>query len=37
MERLAKRDLTTDIPGTDRRDEVGVMAGAVLVFKEAME
>ena len=37
MERLAKGDLATDIPGIARRDEVGVMAGAVLVFKQAME
>ena len=36
MERLARGDLETAIPGTDRRDEVGGMAGAVLVFKESM-
>jgi methyl-accepting chemotaxis protein len=36
MERLAKGDLATDIPGTERRDEVGSMAGAVLVFKDGM-
>ncbi len=36
MERLAKGDLATAIPGTDRRDEVGAMAAAVLVFKDSM-
>jgi methyl-accepting chemotaxis protein len=36
MGRLAKGDLTTVIPGTHRRDEVGQMAGAVLVFKDGM-
>jgi len=36
MERLAKGDLATVVPGTDRRDEVGGMAGAVLVFKDSM-
>ena len=36
MERLAKGDLTTVVPGTDRRDEIGGMAGAVLVFKDGM-
>jgi methyl-accepting chemotaxis protein len=36
MERLAKGDLTTEVPGTHRGDEVGDMAGAVLVFKESM-
>jgi methyl-accepting chemotaxis protein len=34
MERLAKGELTVDIPGTDRRDEVGSMASALLVFKD---
>jgi methyl-accepting chemotaxis protein len=28
--------LLTDIPGTTRRDEVGAMAGAALVFKDHM-
>ncbi|HEY0182104.1 MAG TPA: cache domain-containing protein [Rhodopila sp.] len=37
MDRLAKGDIATVIPGTDRRDEVGGMAGAVLVFKLHME
>jgi methyl-accepting chemotaxis protein len=36
MEQLAHGDLTTTIPGTRRGDEVGGMAGAVLVFKEHM-
>ena len=36
MERLAQGDLSTAVPGSDRRDEVGGMAAAVLVFKETM-
>ncbi len=36
MEHLARGELTTQVPGTGRRDEVGGMAGAVLVFKEQM-
>ncbi|MDR3538309.1 MAG: methyl-accepting chemotaxis protein [Acetobacteraceae bacterium] len=36
MDRLAKGDLAAVVPGTDRRDEVGGMAGAVLVFKDSM-
>jgi methyl-accepting chemotaxis protein len=36
MDRLASGDLATMVPGTDRRDEIGGMAGAVLVFKEHM-
>ena len=36
MERLAKGDMSTAIPGTTRGDEVGAMAGSVLVFKEHM-
>ena len=36
MDRLAKGDLTTAIPGTDRRDEIGQMAATVLVFKSNM-
>jgi methyl-accepting chemotaxis protein len=36
MDRLAKGDIATLVPGTDRRDEVGGMAAAVLVFKEGM-
>jgi methyl-accepting chemotaxis protein len=37
MEHLAKGELSTSIPGTTRRDEVGAMAGAVQVFKDHME
>jgi methyl-accepting chemotaxis protein len=36
MERLAKGDAAAAIPGTDRADEVGVMAASVLVFKNNM-
>ena len=36
MEQLARGDLATAIPGTARRDEVGGMAQALLVFKEHM-
>jgi methyl-accepting chemotaxis protein len=36
MDRLAKGDLATAVPGTDRRDEVGGMATTVLVFKDNM-
>jgi methyl-accepting chemotaxis protein len=36
MDHLAKGDLATEVPGTNRRDEVGGMAGALLVFKENM-
>lgn len=34
MGRLAKRDLDIQIPGTERRDELGAMARAVEVFKQ---
>ncbi len=34
MQRLAKRDLDVQIPGTERRDELGAMARAVEVFKQ---
>jgi methyl-accepting chemotaxis protein len=38
MQRLAKGDLTAEIPGTGRGDEVGAMARTVEVFKSnAME
>jgi methyl-accepting chemotaxis protein len=37
MERLATGELAVDVPGTGRRDEVGVMAKALLVFKGHME
>ncbi len=36
MDRLAKGDLATEIPGTNRHDEVGGMAATVLVFKDNM-
>ena len=36
MDRLASGDHTTSVPGTDRRDEIGGMAAAVLVFKDGM-
>ena len=36
MKRLAGHDLTTEVAGTERKDEVGQMAGAVLVFKNSM-
>ena len=34
MARLSGGELDTDVQGTDRRDEVGDMARAVMVFKE---
>ncbi|TDQ83453.1 methyl-accepting chemotaxis sensory transducer with Cache sensor [Dongia mobilis] len=34
MNRLAAGDKTVDIPGTDRRDEIGAMSIAVNVFKQ---
>lgn len=33
MRQIVDGDLTTDIPATDRRDEVGQMAQALLVFR----
>ena len=36
MKRLADHDLTTDINGIERRDEIGSMAAAVQVFKDNM-
>ncbi|SHO66076.1 Methyl-accepting chemotaxis protein [Pseudoxanthobacter soli DSM 19599] len=36
MLRLADNDLSTEVPDTDRGDEIGRMAGAVLVFKDGM-
>ena len=36
MERLANGDLAAEVSSTDRRDEVGGMARAVLVFKDHM-
>ena len=34
MSALAAGDTSIDVPGRDRRDEIGAMAGAVQVFKE---
>jgi HAMP domain-containing protein len=34
MQRLAKRELDVQVPGTERRDELGAMARAVEVFKQ---
>lgn len=34
MDQLANGDLSTEISGTERKDEIGAMATAVLVFKE---
>src|SRR6185312_5224090 len=36
MRRLAGRDMTTEIAGQERGDEIGAMAAAVQVFKENM-
>jgi methyl-accepting chemotaxis protein len=36
MKRLARHDLSVAIPGVDRKDEIGAMAGAVQVFKDSM-
>jgi methyl-accepting chemotaxis protein len=36
MGRLAGHDMTTEIAGRDRKDEIGAMAGAVQVFKDNM-
>jgi len=36
MGRLSENDLDTEIPSTDSRDEIGLMARAVQVFKENM-
>ena len=36
MKRLAAHDLSTEILGVERQDEVGQMAGAVEVFKTSM-
>ncbi|WP_306140678.1 CHASE3 domain-containing protein [Roseibium sp. MMSF_3412] len=34
MKRLAEGDTTTEVPGAERKDEIGAMAGAVQVFKD---
>ena len=36
MRRLADRDMATEVVGLDRKDEVGVMAAAVQMFKDNM-
>ena len=36
MGRLAEGDASAIIPGADRRDEIGSMAGAVQVFKDSL-
>ena len=36
MKRLAGHDLSTDIVGLGRKDEIGAMAAAVQVFKDSM-
>lgn len=36
VERLAGGEKSTDVPGRDRTDELGAMAGAVEIFKQAM-
>lgn len=36
MGRLAKGDHCVEIPATDREDEIGLMARAMVVFKESM-
>ncbi len=36
MGRLAQHDLNTQIDGAERKDEIGQMANAVLVFKNSM-
>jgi len=37
MKSIAEGNLQTDVPGRDRADELGSMAGAVIVFKENAE
>jgi methyl-accepting chemotaxis protein/CHASE3 domain sensor protein len=37
MGRLARRDWSTTVDGRDRKDEIGLMAGALQVFKESGE
>ncbi len=36
MHRLADRDMTTEVVGLDRKDEIGAMAGSVQTFKDNM-
>lgn len=37
MGRLAKDDLSVEVPGADRKDEIGDMASAVQIFKDNAE
>jgi methyl-accepting chemotaxis protein len=37
MTRLARKDRVTDVPGTDRQDEIGAMARNVEIFKAAAQ
>ena len=37
MQRLSHGELAVAVPGADRRDEVGAMAQAVLVFQQGMQ
>ncbi|UKJ74580.1 methyl-accepting chemotaxis protein [Azospirillum brasilense] len=37
MRRLADGDLSIAIPAQNRRDEIGAMAGAMLVFKDSLQ
>jgi methyl-accepting chemotaxis protein len=36
MRRLSARDMNAEIPGRDRRDEIGHMASALVVFRDGM-
>jgi methyl-accepting chemotaxis protein len=36
MRRLAQHDLTAEVPGVGRNDEIGSMAAAVQIFKDSM-
>jgi methyl-accepting chemotaxis protein len=36
MRRLADHDMTTEVVGRDRKDEIGAMAGSVQMFKDNM-
>jgi methyl-accepting chemotaxis protein len=36
MGRLSRGDMTAEIPGTERKDEIGAMSQAVRVFKDSM-
>ncbi|MGY6646561.1 MAG: methyl-accepting chemotaxis protein [Salinarimonas sp.] len=36
MQRISEGDLASEIPARDRKDEIGVMAGALTVFRDAL-